>query len=170
MWVVAGVLLGLVVLATLIGFHSGPHAHVAAGVIGLAAAAWLVLMAAEGRSAPMLWLLLTADVVVSVGVGIMAWKGFSTLSRGKGHQPLSIEGAEGTALSDLAPDGVVQVRGEHWSATSVGGQIRAGAKVHVVRMSGVRLEVWGEQPEAVGQPDLFSLEQPRSNESKERTQ
>ena len=36
MWVIAGVLLGLVVLASLIGFHVGPHAHVAAGVLGVA--------------------------------------------------------------------------------------------------------------------------------------
>ena len=36
MWVIAGVLLGLVVLASLIGFHVGPHAHVAAGVFGAA--------------------------------------------------------------------------------------------------------------------------------------
>ena len=35
MWVIAGVLLGLVVLASLIGFHVGPHAHVAAGVLGV---------------------------------------------------------------------------------------------------------------------------------------
>ena len=37
MWVIAGVLLGLVVLVSLIGFHVGPHAHVAAGILGLAA-------------------------------------------------------------------------------------------------------------------------------------
>jgi len=27
MWVIAGVLLGLLVLASLVGFHTGPHAH-----------------------------------------------------------------------------------------------------------------------------------------------
>ena len=43
MWIIAGVLLGLVVLASLVGFHSGPHAHVAAGVVGVLAAAWLVV-------------------------------------------------------------------------------------------------------------------------------
>ncbi len=168
MWIVAGVLLGLVVLVTLIGFHSGPHAHIAAGAIGLLAAAWLVLIAAEGHSMPMTWALLAADVVVSVGVGIMAWKGFSALARAKGQHPLSIEGAEGTALSDLAPDGVVQVRGEHWSATSVSGPIKAGTKVHVAHMAGVRLEVWGEPPEVVAPPELFSLERPGNDDDKER--
>ena len=31
MWIVAGVLLGVVVLASLAGLHAGPHAHLAAG-------------------------------------------------------------------------------------------------------------------------------------------
>ncbi len=34
MWVVAGVLIGLVVLVSLVGFHSGPHAHVVAAAVG----------------------------------------------------------------------------------------------------------------------------------------
>ena len=57
MWVIAGVLLGIVVLASLIGFHVGPHAHVAAGIFGVLAAAWLVVMAVDGRSALGAWCL-----------------------------------------------------------------------------------------------------------------
>src|SRR5581483_11074521 len=38
MWVVAGVLVGLVVLASLVGFHTGPHGHVVASLLGVAAA------------------------------------------------------------------------------------------------------------------------------------
>ena len=34
MWIVAGILLGLVVLTSLIGFHAGPHVHVAV-LVGL---------------------------------------------------------------------------------------------------------------------------------------
>jgi hypothetical protein len=60
MWVIAGVLLGLVVLASLVGFHAGPHAHAAAGVFGALAAGWLVLMVVEGRSLPVLLALLSA--------------------------------------------------------------------------------------------------------------
>src|SRR3974390_184355 len=106
MWVVAGIPLGLGVVGAVVGFHSGPHAHAVAGVIGFCAAAWLILMVAEGRSAPGLWALLIADLVVSVGVGVMAWFG---LSRAKDagaeehHRPL--DGAEGVAVSRLAPDG-----------------------------------------------------------------
>ena len=81
MWVIAGVLLGLVVLASLIGFHVGPHAHLAAGVFGVLAAAWLVVMAVDGRSAPVLWALLSADLIVSAGIATLAWKGLTTEGR-----------------------------------------------------------------------------------------
>ena len=49
MWVIAGVLLGLVVLVSLVGFHLGPHVHVAAAACGLVAGAWFVWMAFDGR-------------------------------------------------------------------------------------------------------------------------
>jgi membrane-bound ClpP family serine protease len=165
MWVIAGVLLGLVVLASLVGFHSGPHAHVVAGVVGVLAAAWLVFMAVDGRSAPVLWALLSADLVVSVGVGLMAWNGLSRRGT-SAHQISSPEGAEGVAVSDLAPEGIVRVRGEQWSAASVNGTVRSGTRVQVLRRAGVHLEVWGEDVEAVPTAGGFSLDE---GESKERS-
>jgi len=162
MWVIAGVLLGVVLLASLVGFHTGPHAHAVAGVAGVLAAAWLLYMAVDGRSAPLLWVLLSADVVVSSGVGIMAWKGLSAPDAG--HRPASLEGSDGVAISDLAPEGIVSVRGEQWSAVSVNGTVKAGTRVQVVRAAGVRLEVWGETAEAVKGPEMFSLEQAESKE------
>ncbi len=151
MWVIAGVLLGLVVLASLIGFHVGPHAHVAAGILGVLAAAWLVVMAVDGRSAPVLWALLSADLVVSAGIGTLAWKGLTT--RGTyvaGRHLVSPDGAEGVAVGDLHPEGIVRVNGENWSAVAVNGPVRAGTPVQVVRVSGVRLEVWADQMMAPG--------------------
>ena len=142
MWTVAGVLLGVVVLVVLVGLHWGPHAHVAAGLIGAVAAGWLIFMAVQGRSTPVLWALLGADVVVSAGVGIMALSSLRSV-RSIGVRPL--EAAEGVAISDLVPDGVVRVRGEQWSAVSVNGNVHAGARVQVLRAKGVRLEVWGEE-------------------------
>ena len=149
MWVIAGVLLGLVVLASLIGFHVGPHAHVAAGIFGVLAAAWLVVMAVDGRSAPVLWALLSADLVVSAGIGTMAWKGLTT--RGinvAGRHLVSPNGAEGVAIGDLDSEGIVRVHGENWSAVAVNGPVRAGTPVQVVRVAGVRLEVWGDETAA----------------------
>jgi membrane-bound ClpP family serine protease len=165
MWIIAGGLLGLVVLASLVGFHSGPHAHVVAGAIGVVAAAWLAFMAFDGRSAPVLWALLSADLVVSAGVGVMAWNGLSGRVS-VGHHLSSPEGTEGVAVSDLAPGGIVRVRGEQWSAVSVNGTVRAGTRVHILRAAGVRLEVWGEDAEDVPADGMFSLDK---GESKERS-
>jgi membrane-bound ClpP family serine protease len=149
MWVIAGVLLGLVVLASLIGFHVGPHAHVAAGVFGVLAAAWLVVMAVDGRSAPVLWALLSADLVVSAGIGTLAWKGLTTRGINVADRHLvSPNGAEGVAIGDLDPEGIVRVNGENWSAVAVNGPVRAGTPVQVVRVAGVRLEVWGDETAA----------------------
>ena len=157
MWIVAEVLLGLVVLGLLIGLHSGPHAHIGAGAIGVIGAAWLVFMAVDGRSAPVLWALLFVDLAVSVGVVAMAWRGLSRQGSVEPSDFGSLEAAEGIAVSDLTPEGIVRVRGEHWSAVSVNGLVPADTKVQVLRATGVRLEVWGE--DCAGAPvfDLDSL-------------
>ncbi|MDR3647459.1 MAG: NfeD family protein [Acidimicrobiales bacterium] len=157
MWVIAGVLLGLLVLASLVGFHTGPHAHFAAGVIGVCAAAWLVFMAVDGRSAPVLWALLSADVVVSAGMGIMAWNGLSGRATAV-HHVHSLEGSEGVAVGDLTPVGIVRVGGEDWSAVSVNGNVRSGGRVQVLRAAGLRLDVWGEDIEALPEDGTFSLD------------
>jgi membrane-bound ClpP family serine protease len=164
-WIIAGVLLGLVVLASLVGFHSGPHTHVVAGGIGVLAAAWLVWMAVDGRSAPILWALLSADLVVSAGVGVMGWYGLSGRAA-PGQHLGSLEGAEGVAVGDLTPEGIVRVRGEQWSAVSVNGTVRSGTPVQVLRATGVHLEVWGEDAEGISGAGAFSLEE---GESKERS-
>lgn len=146
MWIVAGILLGVVILSALAGLHAGPHAHLIAGVAGVAAAAWFVVMAAYGRSTPVLWALLAADLVVAVGVGITAWTGLRSPSLGGSGLPV-LESAEGVALSDLMPEGIVRVRGEQWTAAAVNGHVAEGTRVQVLRADGVRLEVWGEEVE-----------------------
>lgn len=149
MWIVAGVLLGSVVLASVAGFHAGPHAHVVAAVVGVLAAGWLVLMAATGYAAPVLWVLLSADLVIASGIGVMGWVNLTrTDTRALGPRIGQLEGEEGVAVSDLTPEGIVRVRGEQWSAESVNGTFPAGSRVQVLRAKGVRLEVWGEPPGA----------------------
>ncbi len=149
MSVIAWVLLGLVVLACLIGFHVGPHAHLAAGIIGAVAAIWLIFMAVDGFTAPVLWALLSADVVVSAGIGTLAWKGLTTRGSYVADRRLVTPvGAEGVAVGVLGPEGIVRVNGENWSAVAVNGTVPAGSPVQVLRIEGVKLEVWGD--EAVG--------------------
>jgi membrane-bound ClpP family serine protease len=159
MWIVAGVLLGLVVLVSLVGFHTGPHTHVAAGALGVLAALWLILMAADGRSSSVLWALLSADAVLSGGIGVMAWYG---LVEGAGaerdHAPPSIVGAEGTVVSALSPEGVVRAGGEEWTAVSLNGPVPVGARVQVVRRTGVRIEVWRDDLDEVATDNHFTLD------------
>ena len=96
-----------------------------------------------------LWALLSADLVVSAGIGTLAWKGLTT--RGinvAGRHLVSPNGAEGVAIGDLDPEGIVRVNGENWSAVAVNGAVRAGTPVQVVRVAGVRLEVWGDETAA----------------------
>jgi membrane-bound ClpP family serine protease len=160
MWIVAGILLGVVVLAALIGFHTGPHAHAAAGVAGVLAAAWLVVMALDGRSSSILWALLTADVVVSGGIGVLAWKGLQDYGRPHPthHGRRAVEGAPGVAVTALSPEGIVRARGEEWTAVSLNGSVAAGGRVHVVRADGVRLEVLAEDAAPPAGAELFSLD------------
>lgn len=144
MWAIAGVLLGLVAVASLVGFHTGPHSHAFAGGLGIVTAVWLVVMAIAGQSAPVLWLLFGADVAVSAAVGTAAVKGLKALHEPSALQPTRLEGVHGTAITDLDLEGTVKVRGESWSARSLNGRIPAGTTVQVINARGVRLEVWGE--------------------------
>jgi len=162
-WVIAGVLLGLVVLGSLIGFHTGPHTHVVAGAAGVLCAAWIVFMVIDGRGAPVLWALLGADVVVSVGVGVMAWNSLSARHT-RPHHLTTLEGAEGIAVGDLNPDGIVRIRGEQWSAVSVNGNVPAHTRVQVLRADGVRLEVWGDEAVPVTHNQMFTLDDSESKE------
>lgn len=50
-------------------------------------------------------------------------------------------GHEAVALTDLAPNGEVNVEHQTWSATSIGGNVQKGQLVSVVSVSGVRLLV-----------------------------
>ena len=146
MWVLAGVLIGLALAAAVAGFHLGPHVHVAAGIVGVVAAVWLLVMVIQGQSTVTLWALLVAMLIVAAGAVAIGWYGL----RGSGtiaYHPERVEGAEGVAVVDLDPDGLVRVRGEQWSATSVNGIARAGTRVQVLRLTGLRLEVWAEEPD-----------------------
>jgi membrane-bound ClpP family serine protease len=165
MWIAAGLLFGLVILVSLAGFHTGPHTHALAGAIGVALAVWLVFLALDGRSAPVLWALLSADLVVSAGVGVTAW---SVLTRhGTSAAPVSsLESTDGVAVTDLVPDGIVRVRGEQWSATSANGSAPAGSRVQVLRALGVRLEVWSEDAASVPVDGIFSLDRAGSQEQR----
>jgi membrane-bound serine protease (ClpP class) len=55
-------------------------------------------------------------------------------------------GARGRAVSDLAPEGVVMIKGELWESKAEGRKINAGNKVTVVGQEGLKLIVKREKP------------------------
>ena len=173
MWVVAGILLGVAVLSAVLGFHAGPHAHVASAVFGIVAAAWLIAMAATGQSGPVLYVLLGADLSMSALLGYGGWKAVTSQGRpvGAGSGVESLVGRMGTAVGDLTPSGVVRVAGEEWSAVSLNGPAPAGTPVQVIEADGVRLGVWGETgraaPDEAGRPEPLGQGQPDHGERDE---
>jgi membrane-bound serine protease (ClpP class) len=50
-------------------------------------------------------------------------------------------GLEGSAVSDLNPDGQVMVHGEIWNASTAGEHIRTGTRIRVIRVTGLTLIV-----------------------------
>jgi membrane-bound ClpP family serine protease len=152
MWFVADFLLAFVVIASVLGFHIGPHSHAAAGIAGVVAAIWLLTMAATGQAAPLLWVALGADVALTAGVGTIAWRGLQIKDTPALPLPHDrLVGTTGVAASDLDPDGIVRVRAEAWSATSLNGRIAKGQTVQVIEVTGIHLGVWGEDSTTPGQ-------------------
>jgi membrane protein implicated in regulation of membrane protease activity len=158
MWAIAGVLLGMLIVTTIAGFHFGPHAHAAATLVGAVTAVFLVTLAFTGHARPLLFVVLGADVAVTGGLAMIAAKGLSGREELM-HRPTEhVVGAFATTLDTLDPDGTVRLRGEVWSATALNPPIPAGASVHVVRRAALRLEVWGDTGDDPA--ELFSIEAP----------
>lgn len=146
MWAVAGALLGAFAVLSVLGALTGPHTHVAAVLAGMAAAVALIVVGVAGGH-DLAWVLLALDLLASAAIGLSAWKGLAHLRQASTRPGFNqLVGAEGVVLSPLSPEGVIKVRGEQWSATSLNGAAAPGSKVQVVRADGVRLEVWSEEP------------------------
>jgi membrane-bound ClpP family serine protease len=55
-------------------------------------------------------------------------------------------GARGRAVSDLAPEGTVRIKGELWESRAEGRRISAGTNVTVIGQDGLKLIVRREKP------------------------
>jgi membrane-bound serine protease (ClpP class) len=88
---------------------------------------------------PWLWVSMTVLLVgfftFAVAAGLRAQRQKVIVS------PLPPVGVTGVALTDLNPQGVVQVQHETWSATAVAEPINTGEKVEVVGHNGLYLQV-----------------------------
>jgi membrane-bound serine protease (ClpP class) len=83
-------------------------------------------------------------VMTALVVGFFVFvlgKGIRAQARTVAFGVESIVGALGTAVTDIAPAGLVQMAGEQWSARAPEGAIRKGEKVQVIGREGLSLLV-----------------------------
>jgi membrane-bound serine protease (ClpP class) len=120
------------------------------GAVALVAGS-ITLYGGSSRLDPAWW----AVVIVVGGTGVFMLGGMPAMLRSRFSTPTvgreGIVGEMGTAEVDVAPDGVVRVRGALWRArTNRATPIRTGEPVRVVAVDGILLEV---EPETGGARD-----------------
>ncbi|MBI1876847.1 MAG: hypothetical protein HYR94_01175 [Chloroflexi bacterium] len=87
------------------------------------------------------WLLVSMTALLvgffsfAVTAGLRAQRQKALMSR------QALVGATGIAISDLDPQGVVQVQSETWTATTVAERVNAGETVEVMGSDGLYLQV-----------------------------
>ncbi len=158
MWAVAGALLAAFVLLSVAGALAGPHLHVGAAIAGVAAAVALLVVALAEANGDLAWALFGIDLAASAAIGLSAWNGLRHLHHLGDHAleaappPPGLVGCLGEAVSALGPEGIVRVRGEQWTAVSMNGRAPARARVQVIGVDGLRLQVWNEETGTNGLP------------------
>ena len=98
----------------------------------------------------------TMTVLVSAFFIFIVSKGLLAQRRRPTSGTESLPGATGVALTEMAPDGLVQSMGEQWSSRSVEGTIHAGENIEVVGREGLRLLV-RRRPEHSRRSDMNYL-------------
>jgi membrane-bound serine protease (ClpP class) len=81
---------------------------------------------------------------------MVAWGAFAVFTYRMGSRALkrkpvvglpTMIGSQGKAVSPLAPDGFIRIKGELWEAKSVGDRIDTGEEITVVGQDGLKLVV-----------------------------
>jgi membrane-bound ClpP family serine protease len=105
-----------------------------------------------------LWLLPKVDVHLPLFVLViimLAWAAYAIIIYRMGSRALKrklivglpgMVGARGKTVSDLAPEGVVRIKGELWESKAEGRRINAGVWVTVVGQERLKLIVRREEP------------------------
>lgn len=152
-WVTALILVVLLAATWLLCAHAGGHAWFVPLPALVLAILWAITVTGD-RAAAAWWFVALSAAAAAVGVAV-AGTALRQRLRTSWLAVPELPGAEGTALTSLDPVGVVRVAGESWTAKSLSGPLPAGSPVHVVRVHGVRLDVWSE---AGTVPDHRTLE------------
>lgn len=138
-----GAILGVLLLVTwLLCAHAGGHAWFVPLPALALAVLWAITVSAHAGGAGW-WLVAMSAAATAAGV-IIASTALRQRLRSSALPLPTLRGSSGTAVTPLNPVGVVRVASETWTAESVSGPVPAGAPVHVVRVAGMRLEVWSE--------------------------
>lgn len=141
------VVLGFVLL--IIDIKAPTHGILTAGgLVALLVGSFLLFPSWRAASLPGLSAPHISSLAIIIGTSLLGTLFAIAISLGVSAQERKVVvgketlvGLCGTALTDLAPDGVVRVATEEWSAKSVGDEIRAGEEVDVVGVEGVHLVV-----------------------------
>jgi membrane-bound ClpP family serine protease len=155
-WLTGAVLIVLLASTWLLCAHAGGHAWFVPLPALALAILWAFTVSGHGGAVAW-WLVAMSAAAAAVGV-VVGSTALRQQLRSSWLAAPSIRGASGTAVTALAPVGVVRVASETWTAKSLSGPLPAGAPVHVVRVDGVRLEVWSEAGTVPGQPVLATDE------------
>ncbi|MFC2059199.1 NfeD family protein [Chloroflexota bacterium] len=100
---------------------------------------------------PLLGIRLPLGVTIGILIVVAAWAVFTyrPIKRVMEKEAFSpteeMLGRKGTALTKLAPKGLVRIGGETWEAFSSNADIAAGDKVTVLRIDGLKLTVQKEE-------------------------
>ena len=146
MLVASVVLLLVVVAASVLSLHLGPHGLVVSGLVGVAAACVLIVDIVFLANAASLGLsLVFLAIVVVISMAALGF-GVRTIRTSRGlalaDRETKLLYASGVALTDLTPMGTVRILGETWSAESLSGAVKAGVEVYVSEIDGLRLKVY----------------------------
>jgi membrane-bound ClpP family serine protease len=116
----------------------------------------IVTTSVEEAAFYVIWRLFLPGVPVAVVAAVMAiWLGFCVwlfifVTRALKLKPtkgiLSMVGMTGRAAGPLSPEGMVNIRGELWKATSIEGSIKSGEEIEVVGEDGLKLKVGRLRP------------------------
>jgi membrane-bound ClpP family serine protease len=143
-WVTGVVLVGVVALTVGLCVHAGGHVWLVPVPAAALAAMWAVTVGSGNASSALTWWLAGGTAAASGLAVLVALPALAHPMVGIRTGADALRAAEGTAVTPLSPTGVVQVAGEPWTAESLSGPLPVGAPVHVVRVDGLRLQVWSE--------------------------
>lgn len=145
MVLLAVALLVVLLLAFAIAFHLGPHHMIVSSGIAFAISTTgivLLLSSSSVATAEFLWTALISILVLSslgLLLGVKSLKSLSSITSPQSDTPLP--GSPATAVTELAPDGVVKVGNETWSACSIGKNIPSGTLLMITEVNGLKLTV-----------------------------